>query len=62
MRDPTKRRAFEQADRLALAVCEHTRRLPRDERFGLTAWYRRGAVSIPSSFSIETGEDIAGIL
>jgi len=46
MRDHTKLRAFELADRLALLVYEHTRSLPRDERFGLTSQMRRAGVSI----------------
>lgn len=49
MRDHTKLKAFELADRLALAVYEHTRDFPRAEMFGLTAQLRRGAVSVPSN-------------
>ena len=49
MRDHTKLRAFELADRLAMLVYEHTREFPADERFGLTSQMRRGAVSIASN-------------
>lgn len=49
MRDHRKLRAFELADRLALAVHGHTRAFPRDEIFGLTSQLRRGVVSVPSN-------------
>ena len=49
MRDHTKLRAFELADRLALLIYEHTRSFPRAELFGLTSQMRRAAVSIAAN-------------
>ena len=49
MRDHTKLHAFQLADRLAVAIYVQTRGFPRDERFGLTAQLRRGAVSVASN-------------
>ena len=45
-RDPEKLRVFQRADALVEIVYESTRRFPAEERFGLTAQLRRGAVSI----------------
>jgi four helix bundle protein len=49
MRDHHKLKAFELADRLALAIYQHTAGFPREEIFALTAQLRRGAVSVPSN-------------
>lgn len=49
MRDPTKLRAFELADQLALRVYEGTKSFPRQEMFGLIAQLRRAAVSVASN-------------
>jgi len=49
MRDHTKLRAFELADRLALETYRATGSFPSDERFSLTSQLRRAAVSIASN-------------
>ncbi len=49
MRDPSKLRAFQLADELAVAVYRATKHFPRDEQFGLTSQMRRAAVSAASN-------------
>ena len=49
MRDHTKLRAFELADRLAVSIYKSTGSFPREELFGLTSQLRRAAVSIASN-------------
>ena len=49
MRDRTKLRAFELADKLAVDVYKLTQTFPRAEQFGLVSQMRRCAVSIPSN-------------
>ncbi len=49
MRDHTKLRAFELADKLALLIYKRTTEFPREEMFGLTSQTRRAAVSVASN-------------
>jgi four helix bundle protein len=49
MRDHTRLRAFELADRLALETYRATKDFPREEQFGLTSQMRRCAVSVASN-------------
>ncbi|WP_319586262.1 four helix bundle protein [uncultured Desulfobulbus sp.] len=49
MRDHSKLRTFELADRVALLVYEVTRSFPKEEMYGLTSQMRRAAISVPSN-------------
>jgi len=49
MRDHTKSRAFELADKAALEVYRMTSDFPKEEVYGLTSQMRRAAVSVPSN-------------
>lgn len=49
MRDHTKLRAFELADKVVLMIYETTREFPKEEIYGLTSQMRRAAVSVPSN-------------
>jgi four helix bundle protein len=49
MRDHTKLRAFELADKLTLEIYRATRSFPREEMFGLTSQVRRASLSMASN-------------
>lgn len=49
MRDHTRLRAFELADKLAIEIYQATKAFPREEQFGLTSQMRRAAVSVASN-------------
>jgi len=49
MRDHSKLRTFELADRVALLIYEVTRSFPKEEMYELVSQMRRSAVSVPSN-------------
>lgn len=49
MRDHTKLKVFELADRLAIRIYRCTANFPQAERYGLQSQIRRAAVSIPAN-------------
>ena len=49
MRDHTKLRAFELADKLVLKIYKATKKIFQEETYGLTSQMRRAAVSVPSN-------------
>jgi len=51
MRDYTKIDAWKLADDLAVAVYEKTRKLPREELYGLTSQFRRAVVSVAANIA-----------
>jgi len=48
-RDPVKLAVFHRAHTLGLGVYRLTRRLPDEERYGLSAQLRRAALSVPTN-------------
>jgi len=48
-RDHTKLRAFQLADALVIDIYKETKTFPPEERYGLQAQLRRGAVSIAAN-------------
>jgi four helix bundle protein len=56
-RDYRKIVAWQRSHDLTLAVYNHTRRFPDDERFGLTSQLRRASFSVPSNISEGSGRD-----
>ena len=51
MRDYRDLIAYKKAYRLALEVYKITRKLPKEETYGLTSQMRRAAISIPSNIA-----------
>lgn len=49
MRDHTKLRAFDLADKATLLIYGMTKDFPKEEMYGLTSQMRRAAVSVPSN-------------
>ena len=49
MRDHTKLRAFELADKTVLLIYRITKGFPREELYGMTSQMRRAVISVPSN-------------
>jgi four helix bundle protein len=49
MRDHTRLKVFELADKLALAVYRESQNFPTEERYGLQSQVRRAAVSVAAN-------------
>jgi four helix bundle protein len=55
MRDYTNIQAWKLADDLTVAIYEHTKNFPSEERFGLTSQLRRAAYSAPANIAEGSG-------
>jgi four helix bundle protein len=57
MRDFRELKVWQKAHQVALEIYRHSRALPTDERFGLTAHLRKSAISVPSNIAQGCGRD-----
>jgi four helix bundle protein len=57
MRDFKELKVWQKAHRFVVDVYEHSRSLPSDERFGLTAHLRKSATSVPSNIAEGCGRE-----
>jgi len=56
-RDYKKIIAWRKSHELTLAVYQHTKRFPAEERFGITSQLRRAAVSVPANIVEGSGRE-----